>query len=82
MLASSVQSVVAYNATAPRVCTLVLFINVALQRCVQGYGRTTHSQLHLKLQVNGLLYIVASHSLGAIELQCTQSDLMPQVDTT
>ena len=26
MLASSVQSVAAYNATAPRVCTLVLFI--------------------------------------------------------
>jgi len=56
----------------------VHIVNVALQRCVQEYGRTTHSQLHLKLQVNGLLYIVASHSSGAIEFQCAESDLMPQ----
>jgi len=32
----------------------------------------------LKLQVNGPLYIVASQGSGAIELQCAQSDLMPQ----
>jgi len=34
MLASSVQAVVACNATAPRVCTLVLFIVLCVCVCV------------------------------------------------
>ena len=34
MLASSVQAVVACNVTAPRGCTLVLFIVIALVECV------------------------------------------------
>ena len=36
MFASSVQSVVACNATAPRVCTLVLFIIIDIMKMIEN----------------------------------------------
>ena len=54
MLASSVQTVVAYNATAPRVCTLVLFIVLCVLVCVCVCVRTLFWQYAQSTALNPL----------------------------
>ena len=60
ILASSVQAVVACNATAPRVCTLVLFIN--LTSSVQYPNMYTATDLFLCTCVILVLCMCCAHA--------------------